>query len=141
MSPNPPDDVIRKLLAEARTMAVVGASANPARPSHGVMSRLMRAGYRCFPVNPNEPEVLGQRAYASLADVPDKIDVVDVFRRSEFVPPVVDEAIRIGAKVLWLQEGVVHEEAAAKARAAGLVVVQDLCTAVMISLLRVAPGA
>ncbi len=88
---------------------------------------MQRAGYRIIPVNPGETEVLGEKSYAGLEEVPEKVDIVDVFRRSEFVPEIVDQAIRIGARAVWLQEGVVHEEAAAKARAAGLMVVMDRC--------------
>jgi predicted CoA-binding protein len=120
-------DQIRDLLRTARTIAVVGLSDNPARPSYGVAAYLKRQGYRIIPVNPAVSEVLGEKSYARLEDVPEKIDVVDVFRRSEHVPEVVDSAIAIGAKAVWCQDGVIHEEAAAKARAAGLFVVMDRC--------------
>jgi uncharacterized protein len=123
----PDQEAIRDLLQKARVIAVVGLSGNRRRPSHGVSEYMQRVGYRIIPVNPNESEVLGEHSYATLAEVPEPIDIVDVFRRSEFVPEIVDEAIRIGAKAVWLQEGVVHEDAAAKARAAGLVVVMDRC--------------
>jgi predicted CoA-binding protein len=136
---NPPGDVVRRLLEDARTIAVVGASSKPERPSHGVMKRLLALGYRVVPVTPNEREVLGQRAYASLSEVPFPIDIVDVFRRSDAVLPIVDDAIAVRAKSLWLQQGVIHEEAAARAKAAGLTVVMDSCIAVDIALLRVAP--
>jgi predicted CoA-binding protein len=116
-------DIFRR----TRTIAVVGLSPNPDRPSHRVARYLREQGYRIVPVNPTVDTVLGERSYASLTDVPEPVDVVDVFRRSEDVPPVVEEAIRIGAKVVWMQEGVVHEEAAARARAAGLQVVMDRC--------------
>jgi predicted CoA-binding protein len=118
---------IRDILQSARTVAVVGLSDKPHRPSHGVAAYLQAHGYRIIPVNPAVREVLGEKAYARLEDVPEKIDVVDVFRRPEHVPEVVDAAIAVGAKVVWLQDGVVHEAAAAKARAAGLRVVMDKC--------------
>jgi predicted CoA-binding protein len=115
------------IFRDARTIAVVGASPNPERPSHGVAAYLQAAGYRIIPVNPTVDAVLGEKSYASLADVPEPIDVVDVFRRSEDVPPIVAEAVRVGARVVWMQEGVVNEAAAASARAAGLTVVMDRC--------------
>lgn len=115
------------LLRSAKTIAVVGLSSRRSRPSYGVSEYMQSAGYRIIPVNPNETEVLGEKAYPSLEDIPDRIDIVDVFRRSEAVPEVVDAAIRIGARGVWMQEGVVHEEAADKARAAGLEVVMDHC--------------
>jgi hypothetical protein len=118
---------IRQILEECRTIAVVGLSSNPMRPSHGV-ARYMRAqGYRVIPVNPNEREVFGEKSYATLADVPDKIDLVDIFRRSEEAGAVVDEAIRLGARGVWLQEGVIDEPAAERAQEAGLLVVMDRC--------------
>ena len=98
------------------------------RPSNGVAAYLQRAGYRVIPVNPNESEVLGEKCYARLEDVPEKIDVVDIFRRSECVPEIVESAIRVGAKTVWMQEGVVNQQAAERARAAGLEVVMDRCT-------------
>ena len=134
---NPPDDVLRQLLTNASTIAMVGASSNPDRPSNGIMRKLLSAGYRVIPVNPNETSVLGERAYPSLADVPERIDIVDVFRRAEFTPAIADEAVKIGAKALWLQSGVVNEEAATAARAGGLTVVMDACIGVMHSVLRV----
>lgn len=115
------------LLRNAKTIAVVGLSSRRSRPSYGVSEYMQSAGYRIIPVNPNESEVLGEKAYASLDDVPERIDIVDIFRRSELVPEIVDAAIRIGARGVWMQEGVVHEEAADKARAAGLEVVMDHC--------------
>lgn len=124
---NPDDDEVRALLESARTIAIVGASSNPERSSHGIMRRMLAVGYRVVPVNPNETEVLGQRAVASLRDVEGRVDIVDVFRRSEVTPAIADEAIAIGARALWLQEGVVNEDAAARAKAAGLVVVMDRC--------------
>ena len=134
---NPPDDVLRQLLTDASTIAMVGASSNPDRPSNGIMRKLQSAGYRVIPVNPNETAVLGERAYASLADVPEHIDIVDVFRRAEFTPAIADQAVKIGAKALWLQSGVVNDEAAAKAEAGGLMAVMDACIGVMHSVLRV----
>lgn len=125
--PTAADDPYLAILRAARTVAVVGLSPNPARPSHRVARYLQGRGYRIVPVNPTVETVLGERSYPSLAAIPEPVDVVDVFRRSEEVPPVVDEAVRIGAKALWMQEGVVHEAAAAKARAAGLAVVMDRC--------------
>lgn len=115
------------MLKSARTIAVVGLSSKRYRPSYGVAAYMQSAGYRIIPVNPNETEVLGEKCYARLEDIPEKIDIVDIFRRSELVPEVVESAIRIGAKAVWMQEGVVHEEAARRAREAGLEVVMDLC--------------
>ena len=116
---NPPDDLLRRLLAGAGAIAMVGASSNPARPSHGVMRFLLERGFRVIPVNPNETEVLGRRAWPALEEVPEPVDLVDVFRRAEFTPPIADSAVAIGAKVLWLQLGVVNAEAAARAVAGG----------------------
>ncbi len=120
-------DEIRKLLETSRTIAVVGLSSNKMRPSYGVAEYMQRAGYKIIPVNPNERDILNERAVARLEDVRGKVDIVDVFRRSEFVPEVAESAIAMGAKALWLQEGVIHEEAAQRARDAGLFVVMDLC--------------
>jgi uncharacterized protein len=122
-----PSEVIERILKNARNIAVVGLSLDPDRPSHGVARYLQRAGYRIIPVNPNVEEVLGERAYPRLRDVPDSIDVVDVFRRSEFVGPIVDEAIAMKLPAVWLQDGVIDEAAAQRARAAGLDVVMDDC--------------
>lgn len=118
---------IPELLRKSKTIAVVGLSSRRVRPSYGVSEYMQHAGYRIIPVNPAETEVLGEKCYARLEDVPEHIDIVNVFRRSEFVPEVVESAIRVGADSIWLQEDVVHEEAAAKARAAGLFVVMDRC--------------
>ena len=123
----PSDDELKKLLRSAHTIAVVGLSSSRLRASYGVAQYMQSAGYRVIPVNPNEQQVLGEKAYARLEDVPEKIDVVDVFRRSEFVPAVVDSAIRVGARAIWMQEGVADEAAAQRARAAGLFVVMDTC--------------
>jgi uncharacterized protein len=119
---------IPEILKSSHTIAVVGLSSNPMRPSNGVAAYLQRAGYRVIPVNPNESEVLGEKCYARLEDVPEKIDVVDIFRRPECVPEIVESAIRVGAKTVWMQEGVVNQQAAERARAAGLEVVMDRCT-------------
>jgi predicted CoA-binding protein len=124
---NPPDDVLEALLRRYHRVAVVGLSDRPDRPSYGVAAYLQRAGYAITPVNPTITETLGLPAVAGLADVPPPVEIVDVFRRPADVPPVAEAAIRVGAKVLWLQEGIVNEEAAARARAAGLLVVQDRC--------------
>ena len=115
------------ILRRYRTIAVVGLSSDPSRVSHGVAKYMRDAGYRIVPVNPTEDEVLGETSYATVASAPQAVEIVDVFRRAEFVPEIVDDAIAAGAKVVWLQEGIVHEEAAAKARAAGLEVVMDRC--------------
>jgi predicted CoA-binding protein len=120
-------DLITKILKESKTIAVVGLSSNPMRPSFGVTEYMQRVGYRIIPVNPMEKEVLGERSYARLEDVTEKIDIVDIFRRSEDVPPVVESAIRIGAKIVWMQQGIENAEAAEKARAAGMIAVEDAC--------------
>jgi hypothetical protein len=120
-------DVVGQILRVAKTIAVVGLSSNPMRASHGVAEYLKTAGYRIIPVNPNETEVLGEKAYARLEDVPEPVDIVDVFRRAEEVPAVAESAIGIGAKVLWMQLGIENSEAAERAREAGLVVVEDSC--------------
>lgn len=115
------------LLRTANTIAVVGLSNNEMRPSHGVSAYMQDAGYRIIPVNPQETEILGEPCYRTLDDVPDAVDIVNVFRASNYVPPIVESAIRKGAKGVWMQEGVVHEEAAERARQAGLLVVMDTC--------------
>src|SRR6202795_4576797 len=127
---------IPELLRAARVIAVVGLSSNEMRPSHGVAQYMQRHGYRIIPVNPNESEVLGEKSYARLEDVPEKIDIVDIFRRSELVPEVVDAAIRIGAPAIWMQEGVEDEPSAERARHAGLFVVMDHCIAKKLHKLR-----
>jgi uncharacterized protein len=120
-------ETIARILEECRTIAVVGLSSSPSRPSHGVAAYMQRAGYRIIPVNPNETEVLGETAYAAPADVPHQIDLVDVFRRSDQAGAAVDQAIALGAKAVWLQEGVIDQEAAQRAGDAGLLVVMDRC--------------
>ena len=134
---NPSDQELKQLLTDATTIAMVGASSNPDKASHGIMQKLQRAGYRVIPVNPREPEVLGEKSYPSLSDVPERIDIVDVFRRAEDTPGIADEAVAIGAKALWLQTGIVNEDAAARAKAGGLTVVMDACIGATHSLLRV----
>ena len=120
-------DEIGELLKRTKTIAVVGLSDSPLRPSYGVSAYMQSHGYRIIPVNPSIKGSLGEKAVASLAEVEEKIDMVDVFRRSEFVPELVDEAIRLKVPAIWLQEGVIHEEAAEKARKAGIFVVMDRC--------------
>ena len=115
------------LLRNAKTIAVVGLSGSRWRASYGVSEYMQSAGYRIVPVNPNESEVLGEKAFATLDEVPGAVDIVNVFRQPQFVPEIVDAAIRIGAKGIWMQEGVIHEEAARRAREAGLEVVMDHC--------------
>ena len=116
-----------KILNEYRTVAMVGVSPNPRRPSCKVASYLTRHGYQVIPVNPLAPEILGKPSYPDLISIPEKVDVVDIFRSSEEVMPIVDQAIKIGAKAMWMQEGVINEAAAAKARDAGLMIVMDRC--------------
>jgi predicted CoA-binding protein len=120
-------DEVGEVLKRAKNVAVVGLSSSPLRPSYGVAAYLQTHGYRIIPVNPNIRGALGEKAYPTLAEVPEKIDIVNVFRRPEFVPEVVDEVLRLQLPVLWMQEDVVHEEAARKARAAGVFVVMDRC--------------
>lgn len=121
------DHEMTDLLRAAKTIAVVGLSSNPMRPSFGVSRFLQRQGFRVIPVNPNETEVLGERAYGSVKDVPDQIDIVNIFRRPARVPEVVDDALAKGARCIWMQEGVINHEAARKAEAAGLGVVMNRC--------------
>ena len=123
---NKPEE-IKRILEEYKIIAVVGLSSNPYRPSNGVASFMQREGYKVIPVNPNDTEVLGETSYIKLSDVPEKIDLVNVFRRSEEAGSVVNEAIEIGAKAVWLQEGVIDEKAAKLAESAGLLVVMDRC--------------
>lgn len=121
------NDEIGALLKRARTIAVVGLSDSPLRPSHGVSAYMQTQGYRIIPVNPTIHGALGEKAVASLSDVKETVDIVDIFRRSEFVPEVVDQAIKLGVSAIWMQEGVMHEQAATKAREAGIFVVMDRC--------------
>ena len=136
---NPTDDQLRDLLSKARTIAMVGASANPDKASYGIMQRLQRVGYRVIPVNPRETEVLGEKAYGSLAEIPVPVDIVSVFRRGEDTPPIADEAVAIGAKAIWLQTGISNEDTAARAKAGGLVPIMDACIATVHSYLRLNP--
>jgi predicted CoA-binding protein len=121
------DHDLREILLSAKTIASVGLSSNQNKESYWIASYLKEQGYKVIPVNPTADEILGEKSYPDLASVPDEIDVVQVFRRPEDVPPVVDDAIQAGAKVVWMQEGIAHEEAAEKARQAGLQVVMDAC--------------
>ncbi|HKQ89016.1 MAG TPA: CoA-binding protein [Candidatus Acidoferrales bacterium] len=120
-------DAVSEILRTSRTIAVVGLSGKSQRPSHGVSRYMQSAGYRIIPVNPAETEVLGEKAYARLEDIPERVDIVDIFRKSEAVPQIVDAAIRIGARGVWMQEGVIHPEAAEKARRAGMFVIMNTC--------------
>lgn len=120
-------DAIRQILDECRTIAVVGLSSSPMRPSNGVSRYMRQHGYKVIPVNPNEEQVFGEKSFANLFDVPEKIDLVDIFRRSDAAGDVVDDAIRVGAKAVWLQEGVIDNEASQRALEAGLLVVMDRC--------------
>ncbi len=121
------DQMMKDILLSAKTIASVGLSSNQEKESYWIVSYLKDQGYRIIPVNPTADEILGEKAYPDLESVPEKIDVVQVFRKPEDVPPVVDSAIRVGAKAVWMQEGIVNEEAAQKAREAGLQVVMDAC--------------
>jgi uncharacterized protein len=118
---------ISEILHSSRTIAVVGLSGKRYRPSYGVAEYMQKAGYRIIPVNPRETQVLGEKSYPDLDSVPEAIDIVDIFRRSEYVPDIVEAAIRVGAKAVWMQEGVAHEEAARRCEEAGLAVVMDRC--------------
>jgi uncharacterized protein len=123
----PQSDPIAELLKRARNIAVVGLSGNPLRPSHGVSAYMQSHGYRIIPVNPHLKECLGEKAYATILDVPEKIDIVNIFRRPEYVEEVVDQAIQLKVPAIWMQEEVIHEKAADKARKAGIFVVMDRC--------------
>ena len=136
---NPSDEQLRQLLTDATTIAVVGASSNPEKSSYGIMQKLQRSGYTVIPVNPRETDILGERSYPSLKDIPVPIDIVDVFRRAEDTPAIADEAVAVGARALWLQSGIANDEAAARAAAGGLTVVMDACIGTEHSLLRVPP--
>jgi predicted CoA-binding protein len=127
MASSPQADAITALLKRARTIAVVGLSNDPLRPSHGVSAYMQSQGYRIIPVNPRIESCLGEKAYPSLLEVPEKIDIVNIFRRPEFVEKIVDQAIRLRVPAVWMQEDVIHEKAAEKARQAGIFVVMDRC--------------
>ena len=127
MVQNPSTEEIKRILSENKTIAVVGLSPKWNRPSHFAAKYMKEHGYKIIPVNPGYDEILGEKCYKSLLDIPEPVDIVDIFRRSKDVPPIVDDAIRIGAKVVWMQLTVVNEEAAQKAREAGLEVVMDRC--------------
>ncbi len=127
MASLPQSDPIAEVLKKAKTIAVVGLSDNPLRPSHGVSAYMQSHGYRIIPVNPQIGEALGEKSYASLLDVPEKIDIVDIFRRPEYVEEIVDQAIQLKVPAVWMQEEVIHEKAAKKAREAGIFVVMDMC--------------
>jgi len=120
-------DPVTEILKNSETIAVVGLSSRRHRPSYGVAQYLQAAGYRIIPVNPNETEILGEKCYARLEDVPAHVEIVDVFRRSEFAAEIVESAIRIGGRGVWMQEGVIHAEAAERARSAGLFVIMNTC--------------
>jgi predicted CoA-binding protein len=136
---NPSDAELTELLSTATTIAIVGASSNPDKAPYGIMKKLQSVGYKVIPVNPREREILGEPSYPSLADVPGRIDIVDVFRRPEDTPAIADEAVTVGARALWLQSGIADEEAARRARAGGLVVVMDACIGATHALLRIPP--
>jgi len=136
---NPTDSEIAQLLTDATTIAMVGASSNPDKASHGIMQKLQKVGYRVIPVNPRETDILGERSYPSLIDIPERIDIVDVFRRAEDTPQIADEAVTIGAKALWLQTGITNEDAARRAEAGGLKVVMDACIGATHAMLRIPP--
>ena len=134
---NPTDDQLRQILTDAATIAMVGASANPDKASYGIMRKLQSVGYRVIPVNPRESDVLGEKSYASLTDIPERIDIVDVFRRAEDTPPIADDAVKVGARVLWLQTGIASDEAASRAVKGGLTIVMDACIGSTHAMLRV----
>ncbi len=127
MASLPKSDPIREILERAKTIAVVGLSDSPLRPSHGVSAYMQSRGYRIIPVNPTISEALGEKSYASLLDVPEKIDIVNIFRRPEFVQEIVNQAIQLKIPAVWMQEEVINERAAEKARQAGIFVAMDLC--------------
>ena len=136
---NPPSEEIRALLACAKTIAVVGLSPRPSRPSHRIARHLQGWGYRVIPVRPALAEVLGERAYASLAELPVKPDIVDVFRAADEIGPIVEQCIALGLPAIWIQQGIVNQEAAARAQAAGMRVVMDRCIAIEYRSLMIAP--
>jgi len=127
---NPPDTTIREILATPRTIAVVGCSPDPDRDSHRIAALLKAKGHRVIPVNPSCQEILGERCFASVRDIPEPVEMIDVFRRPEFVDQIADDAVTVGAKILWLQLEVINEPAARKAQEAGLTVVMDRCPAI-----------
>lgn len=127
---NPPDDTIKAILSTPQTIAVVGCSPNPERDSYRIAKLLQTRGHHVIPVNPGFQEILGETCYAGLQEIPEPVDMVDIFRRSEHVAPIVEEAIATGAKIVWMQLGVIDEQAAAKAQEAGLTVVMDRCPAI-----------
>lgn len=133
---NPPRERIKEILESARNIAVVGLSDNPERTSHSVAQAMQQRGYRIIPVNPNAGTILGEKSYATLSDIPEPVDIVNVFRRSEHTPEVAEEAVKIGAKVLWLQLGIASDEAARIAGEGGLEVIMDRCIKVEDSILR-----
>ncbi len=124
---NPEPGEIKQVLASSKTIAVVGLSAKPDRPSYGVANYLMAQGYHVIPVNPMEQEILGKKSYPDLASIPEPVDIVDIFRKGEATPPIVEEAIKIGAKCVWLQEGVIFEESFRIASNAGVTIIMDRC--------------
>jgi len=134
---NPSDKELYNILANTKTIAMVGASSNPDRTSHNIMRKLQSVGYKVIPVNPGETEILGEKCYASLLDIPVQIDMVNVFRRAETTAPIAHEAVKIKAKYLWLQLGIINEETAIIAKQGGLTVVMDSCIAVMNAILKV----
>ena len=133
------ENAVREMLEAANTIASVGVSSRPEKESYGVVSYLKGQGYKIYPVNPTAGEIMGEKAYPSLSDIPGKVDVVQIFRKPEDVPPIVDEAIKIGAKVVWMQEGIVNEEAEQKAEGAGLFVVMDTCMRAAHQWLKIGP--
>jgi predicted CoA-binding protein len=138
---NPPDDQLSQLLNQSSVVAMVGASDNPDKASYGIMQKLQSVGYRVIPVNPRATEILGEKSYGSLLDIPDKVDIVDVFRKSEDTPAIADDAVKIGAKALWLQTGITNDDAAARAGKGGLLVVMDECIGFTVSRLKAKPKA
>jgi predicted CoA-binding protein len=124
---NPSDEQIKEILQKYKKVAVVGLSSESSRPSHGVARYLQQRGFKIIPVNPKETEILGEKAYPDLSSIPEKVEIVDIFRRSEHVSPIVDEAIKIGAKVVWMQEGVINRPAAINASQNGIMVIMDRC--------------
>ncbi|MFS1513326.1 CoA-binding protein [Chengkuizengella sp. SCS-71B] len=135
MHENPSRDQIKEILKQAETIAVVGLSDKPDRTSHMVSAAMQKRGYTIIPVNPNAEEILGQKSYKNLSDIPQSIDIVNVFRRSEYTPPIAKEAVKVGAKVLWLQLGIENEESAQIAKDGGLEVIMDRCIKVEDSIL------